>query len=442
METEPLHACFDEFELPESIPSSEATVAIPTSNGMQQRYFFLNMKTRKGLRINYPSRGGLATTDSFKFLSHLCDFVKNPEHKYFGKIRPFFRRYHNGISFLELLYKVSKPHGITYLDDQKYLVSLWSSSTYFVIDLKKNSIEQQMLDQERAEVFSTYQYYVPETKESYFATQLGEHEWHKHDKEDIYFDVPVKIKKYNWETDTVSEIWSGDFDTDTHFLALNQDRRYLGLMQFGDFFGENGGLLPSKILILDLQNGKEWRISNEGWSPTAHIDWDPVDPNVCYLSNHQGVIVPVDSRLRFFLEKTYKWRIFGPAAVHRYEMTPEGPQATGVFTHPELIRLTIHKVFVHRDQKLISCTGFPNFVFIADADSMNYVRKVDIREADGTKSVVGSLYPSPDGEKVYMITTHSFQILDVATGEVEHIEELGRIYDPFNHMISVSATEW
>jgi hypothetical protein len=123
-------------------------------------------------------------------------------------------------------------------------------------------------------------------------------------------------------------------------------------------------------------------------------------------------------------------------------MTDAGPQATGVFTHPEIIRLTIHKVFLHRDEKLIACTGFPNFVFIADADSMNFVRKVEIRERDGKKSVVGSLHPSPDGEKIYLITTRSFQIVDVATGEVDHVEDLGRIYDPFNHMISVETTDW
>jgi len=442
METAPLTASFREFKLPEAIQPSDTTVAIPVSNGMQQGYYFMNLKTRKGLNVRFPKRRGLTTVEAYRYLDHLCDFVKNPEHKFLPKLRPLFRRYHNNISFLELLYKVLKPHGITYLGDQRFLVSLWSASIYFVIDLKEQTIETQMLDEERNEVFSTYQYYVPETKETYFATQNGKDEWHKHDKEDIYFDVPVQIKKYNWETDEVSQIWSGEFDTDTHFIALSQDRQYLGLMQFGDFIDESNKLLPSNILILDLKNDKEWRIDNSGWSPTAHIDWDPLKGNVCYLSNHQGYIVPNDSIIRFFFKKQYKWNIMGPAAVHRYEIGSAGPKCSGVFTHPEMIRLTIHKVFMHRNNKRLACTGFPNFIFLADADSMEFVRKVTIREEDGKNSIVGSLYPSPDGEKIYLITTRSFQIVDVASGNIDHIENLGKIYDPFNHMTSVDDANW
>jgi hypothetical protein len=409
---------------------------------MQQSYHFMNLKTHKRLTVRFPKRRGLTNLDAYRYLRHLCGFAMNPEHKVFPRLRTMFRRYHNQISFLELLFKVLKPHGITYLDNNRFLVSLWSASIYFVIDLNQNTIEMQMLHKKRDEVFSTYQCYVPETKETYFATQQGRDEWHKHDKEDIYFDVPVKIKKYNWETGEVTEIWSGDFDTDTHFIAVNKDRRYLGLMQFGDFLDESNQLLPSKIMILDLESNKEWRVDNSGWSPSAHIDWDPRDANICYFSNHNGYIVPVESRLRFFFEKAYRWNIMGPAAVHRWEIGHGGPKETGVFTHPEMIRMTIHKAFMHRDQKLLACTGFPNFIFVADADSMEFVRKISIKESDGRDSVVGSLHQSPDGEKIYLVTTGSFQIVDVATGNTDHIEDLGRIADPFNHMISVGEANW
>lgn len=442
MVTRPLRAHFTEFDLPSSLERREATVAIPVSNGMQQRYFFLNQRTGKGLRIEYPRRGGLATKDAWGFLHHLCTFAMTKEHRIFPRLRTLFRRYHNGISFLEVLFKVSKPHGITYIGDQRYLVSLWSSSTYFVIDLKARTVELQMLDEERQEVFSTYQCFDPTTNETYFATQQGDDEFHKHDKEDIGFDVPILIKKYNWTTDEVQVIWKGEFDTDTHFIALNRDRRYLGLVQFGDFFDEEGSLLPSKILILDLRTGKEWWIDNAGWSPSAHIDWDPVEPNVCYLSCHRGVILPVKSRLKFFLQKVYRWKIFGPASVHKFAITPSGPERIGVFTHPELFRLTIHKVFMHRDRKMLACTGFPNHLFLADADSLELVRRVELAEPLRKECVMGSLYPSPDGEKIYAVTTRSFQIIDVESGKVDLVHRLGTIYDPFNHMISVADTDW
>jgi len=439
---QPLEAQFTEFSLSPGVEPRDATVAIPVSNGMQQRYFFTNLRTQKGLAIRYPRRGGLTTADAATFLHHLCSFTMNHDHKVLPRLRTLLRRYHNGISFLELLFKVSKPHGVTYIGDQRYLISLWSSSTYFVIDLRNQTIELQMLSAERDEVFSTYQFFDPGTRQTYFATQLGVHEWHKHDKEDIDFPVPIKIRKYDWATGELSNVWEGVFDTDTHYLMLNQDRTMLGLVQFGDFYGHDGKLLPSKILILDLESKKEWWIDNTGWEPSAHIDWDPVDPKVCYLSCHNGVIGPVKSPLRFFFEKVYHWNIYGNASVHRYEITESGPKKTGIFTHPDVYRLTIHKVFVHRGKKLIACTGFPNLVFIVDAESMELIRKVTLAETSGTRCVLGSLFPTPDGEKVCLATTRSFQMLDVATGRVERVHGLGRVHDPFNHMTVVADTDW
>ncbi len=442
METQRLQARFTDFELPSSMEPRDATVAIPVSNGTQQRYFFMNLKTRKGLTVDYPGRGGLTTRGARAYLHHLCSFTMRKEDRLFPRARTVFRRYHNGISFIELLYKVLKPHGMTYIGGQRYLVSLWSASIYFVIDLNKRTIEIQMLSKDRNEVFSTYQYFDADGGETYFATQLGDDELHKHVQEDIHFDVPIEIKKYNWATDTVERIWKGPFDTDTHYIALNKDKTYLGLVNFGDFFDEQKNLLPSKILILDMKTGKDWRIDNTGWSPSAHIDWDPVEPDICYLSCHRGVITPVDSRLKFFFQKVYKWNIFGPASVHKYRITSKGPEKMGVFTHPEIFRLTIHKVFVHRSRRLLACTGFPNYVCLADAETLEFIRKIEVTESCGSESVVGSLFPSPDGEKIYLITTGSFQIIDVETGKIDLVYGLGRIFDPFNHMTSVSDTAW
>jgi hypothetical protein len=424
------------------IEPRDATVAIPVSNGIQQRFFFINMRTRKALMVRYPRRAGLKTKDAFAFLYHLCSFARRDGDRFFPRTRTFFRRYHNGISFLELLYKVSKPHGITYIGNQRYLVSLWSASTYFIIDLKKQTAELQMLSKKRNEVFSTYQCYDEEESETYFATQEGDDELYKHASEDYEFVVPIKIKKYNWKTNEISQLWHGGFDTDTHHIGLSKDKSYLGLVNFGDFFDKDKNLIPSKILILDLRTKKEWWIDNTGWSPSAHIDWDPVEPDICYLSCHSGVITSADSRLKFFLQKIYKWNIFGPASVHKYRITETGPEKMAIFTHPELFRMTIHKVFLHRGKKLLACTGFPNFIFIVDADSMEFARKIAIKEKSGKDSFVGSLFPSPDGEKIYLATAGSFLAVDVESGTVDLVQDLGKVYDPFNHMTCVNDTNW
>ena len=453
MHSEPVQAKFTDFQLSSSLEPREATVAIPVSNGVQQRYFFMNMQSLKGLRIDYPRRGGLTTKEAFQYIEHLCTFAMNPSHLVFPRLRVAFRRFHNGISFFEVLFKVLKPHGMTYIGEQRWLVSLWSASIYFVIDLKQRRIEMQMEDKDRREVFSTYQYFDDEACETYYATQMGVDEFYKHDKEAFLFDVPVKIKKYNWGTGKIEELWRGDFDTDTHFIQLNKDKRYLALVNFGDFFDDKHKLLPSKILILDLQTKKHWFIDNTGWAPSAHIDWDPVDPNVCYLSCHNGNIGPVSSRIEFLRKKTYKWHIYGPASVHKYEMTKDGPKKVGIFTHPEMERQTIHKVFMHRGRKLLAATGFPNNLYFADADSMEFIKSFKIHapcEECGAKTpmgtVMGSFFPSPDGEKVYVATTKAgvgtFQVIDVATGKVDLMHGMGTVFDPFNHMTSVADTRW
>ncbi|MBW1851089.1 MAG: hypothetical protein JRJ15_06600, partial [Deltaproteobacteria bacterium] len=382
-------------------------------------------------------------------LYHFSTFVMKKEHRLFPRLRTIFDSYHNGLSYLEIVFKLSKPHGITSLGKGKYLVSLWASSNFYVIDLNARRIESRNLSggnghrarpgritgafapKERQEIFSTYQFFDKRHNQTYFTTFFRER------GEEVARDRHVTIKKYGWDTDQVAEVWDGEFGEATHYIAVSEGGRHLGLVQFGDYFDGEKRLLPSRILVLDMKDGKEWWIDNTGWSPTAHIDWDPVEDNVCYLSCHNGVILPNHDLLGFYFKKVYKWKIFGPASIHKYRIAAHGPEKVGIFTHDELLRMTIHKVFVHRGKSLIACTGFPNYVFFADAESMKYVRKVGVFERSGAKSVVGSLYPSPDGEKVFLITTGSFQVIDVESGVVEEVLGLGRIYDPFNHMISV-----
>ena len=98
MHSEQVHAKFTDFTLPSSIEPRQATVALPVSNGVQQRYFFMNMQTMKGLRVDYPRRGGLTTKEALQYVEHLCTFAMNPSHFLFPRLRVAFRRFHNGIS--------------------------------------------------------------------------------------------------------------------------------------------------------------------------------------------------------------------------------------------------------------------------------------------------------------------------------------------------------
>ena len=110
METRRINARFTDIDLPASIEKRDVTVAIPVSKGLQQKYFFFNLASGKGVIVECPKRGGLLTIDAWAFLYHFCTFVANKKHRFFPRFRTLFQRYHNGISFIEILFKLSKPH--------------------------------------------------------------------------------------------------------------------------------------------------------------------------------------------------------------------------------------------------------------------------------------------------------------------------------------------
>ncbi len=304
MKRRELKAKFVDFNLPDSMKTYDATAAIPVSKGLQQIWYFLNLKDRRGLMVKFPPRHEFLSVEALGFLYHFSTFVMNKEHRLFPRLRTIFGSYHNGLSYFEMVFKLSKPHGITSLGKGRYLVSLWASSNFYVIDLNARTIESRNFNggngrrvrpgrvtgafapKERQEIFSTYQFFDKRHNQTYFTTFLRER------GDNVERDRHVTIKKYDWDTDQVAEVWDGEFGEATHYIAVSAGGRHLGLAQFGDFFDSEKNLLPSRILVLDMKDGKEWWIDNAGWAPTAHIDWDPVEDNVCYLSCHNGVIVP------------------------------------------------------------------------------------------------------------------------------------------------------
>ena len=105
-----------------------------------------------------------------------------------------------------------------------------------------------------------------------------------------------------------------------HQLSLSTDRRFLILTELGLRPKEavpaespeqapsawkqvrERGLVPSEILILNLEAGDEWRLP----MPAAgHVEFDPEDQEVCYLSGHNICLIGP------------KVGIFGPGAIKK-----------------------------------------------------------------------------------------------------------------------------
>ena len=89
-----------------------------------------------------------------------------------------------------------------------------------------------------------------------------------------------------------------------------------------------------------------------------------------------------------------------------------------------MFRLTNFNVFMHRGKKMLAAMGFPNFIYLADPQTMNYMRKITVNNPKSYKyfyrkvpCFIGTFSPSADGERLYVQTTRSFQIIDVESGE-------------------------
>ncbi len=206
----------------------------------------------------------------------------------------------------------------------------------------------------------------------------------------------------------------------------------------GRYSGNDGKLIPSRLLILDLHNHKDWLIRDI--PNAAHALFDPDDIEIVYFSNHnfQFKHTPFFELLR---KGTYTLKFFGPASVHKYQITSEGPKEAGVFSHPDLFRMTNFHIIQSEEGKIIAAMGAPNFIFIADPATMKFIRRIEIKNQD-TPCYIGTFSPSPDGIKLYIQTTRSFQIVNISDGSPEMIRSLEFDHTCSNHMELSNDTDW
>jgi hypothetical protein len=292
---------------------------------------------------------------------------------------------------------------------------------------------------------------------------FGSEQWYDHDPDTMYYatyslpeslekinnpyrTVSCRIFKHNRQTDTTERIWAGPFTDYLHDILVNRTGRYCVVCELGMFVDSSENIIPSKVLMIDMQNNRQWVISR--FIVAAHACFDPEDPDVIYFSNHNFRFVS-SSYTSLLRNATYALKFNGPASVYKYRLTPDGPQEIGVFTDPGMFRLTNSHVFIHRGRKILAAMGFPNFVYIADAETLTFIKRIEITSGrpieHGRKDVscsVGTISPSLDGEKLYVQTTGSFQIIDIDQGSPDHILPLFFNHSSANHMATFNDTDW
>ncbi len=209
---------------------------------------------------------------------------------------------------------------------------------------------------------------------------------------------------------------------------------------------EKDDIIPSKVVIVDLKSKREWVLDR--FIVAAHAQFDPHDPDVIYFSNHNFQFEH-SNVFKLLRKASYSVKFRGPASVFKYRLTPDGPREIGVFTRPDFYRLTNMHVFEHRGRKVMAAMGFPDEIFLIDADDMTFIRKIRVEDPRSVKSLfwkkpalIGTISPSLDGEKLFVQTARSFQMVDIASGDSDHVRECRFNHSCSNHMLTSSDTAW
>jgi hypothetical protein len=422
---------FQEFSFP-AFPALDSVAVIPTLRGSRllkgkrHSYYFLNFQTSKGLRVDIPHfdiiRPGWQRL--IKAMS-----AARAKASIWSCLAPL---YHYGFSFLEQILLMTTPHTVTDLGSGRYAINLWSWFGYLIVDCLKRSVTWHMLDDDSDDV-------------------LGSSQWLDHSRRELYGmsfsladsfarianptrSVSCRIFARQLETGARREVWNGQAADYLHDILLSPGGRFCVSCELGMYRDKSNKTYPSKVLILDQVTNNQWVL--ERFNVAAHACFDPSEEDIVYFSNH-NFHFEHSSILALMKAGTYSVKFDGPATIFKYRLTPDGPQEIGSFSSPDFYRLTNMHVFRHRGRKLIAAMGFPDQVFLIDAENMQFVRKIQIKPRHkGRAATIGTITPSPDGNKLLAHTTDSLHVIDIESGEPDFIYNHAGYHTCSNHMIA------
>lgn len=444
METKRVAAKMDAFALPE-ITAMNASVAIPTVKGNWNlkygihAYYFMNFRTSKGIRTKLRHRDVIRPgLDRLKRAAAKQGRSASLRHC-------FSQRYHYGFNLLEQVMMMTVPHNVTPIGSGRFIINFWSWCGYLLVDVDAQTVTYHILDQgDEDSVMGSQQWYDPKAGDLFAMSYSLSDSLARID--DPAHPVSLRIFRHRHGEPESETVWSGELSDYMHDILVNDTRQYCVACELGMHQDEQKDIIPSKVLIMDLQNGREWVLDR--LIVGAHACFDPQDPNVVYFSNHNFEFQH-SNLFQLMKRGSYSVKFRGPASIFKYELTPDGPREIGVFTQDDFRRLTNMHVFEHRGRRVIAAMGFPDEVFLIDADNMEFIRKLLIKDPVSLKhlyskmpTLIGTIAPSPDGEKLFVHTTRSFQVIDVNTGDSEFHRDYVFSHICFNHMVSSADTEW
>ena len=433
---------FKEFSIPPKV-KRDLSAIVPMVKGTwllkygKHCYSFYNFKTLRGFNISISNQD----IDRFKPQK----LKKAAWSENVPVLEFFFKRFHNNFSFIEQIMLMTVPHTVTSLSNGKFLVNLWSYFGYLEIDCNKRTVTYRLIDDKTYKnVLGSQQYYDKENDELYYSAYSLTQSIERIQNADKPVNCSIFKKKIrSGETELV---WSGEYADYIHDIVINKPGTYCALPELGMYTDKDKNIVPSRVLILDLKLKKTWTVDR--FYVAAHAQFDPENPDVVYFSNHNFEFEHTDI-INLLKKATYNIKFRGPASVFKYRLTPNGPEEIGMFTEPDFYRLTNFHVFKHQGKMIIAALGFPDEIYILDADKMTFIKKLKVINPKVLKNLfskkpalIGTFSPSIDGEKLYVQTTKSFQVVDIATGEPDYIINHFFNRTASNHMQTSSDTDW
>jgi len=322
-----------------------------------------------------------------------------------------------------------EPHSHINLGDNDYHIGLNMFNRFLRVNTyhKEGGMEDPGVNDA---LLSTTNWVDPDNGEMWFAS------WHLDDTLHRLHDhrAPVEVPIWRRADSTVPprEMWRGPLGDSLHHLALSPDKRFLVLCELGivpesitpaGSFEDQPckwqqfqakGVVPSTVLVLDLDTGDEWRLPPI--ATAAHVEFDPEDPRVCYMSGHNTAIV------------RGQVAVFGPGEFVRYRLGNGAPRKEGSYSCPDCYRVISHRVFRHRDRVLLGATGYPNEMFFFDARTGELYRRVAFGHGErvdpsGHPHLCGQapygFVPSCDGEYAYVGGNGFLLVICIDTGVIE-----------------------
>jgi hypothetical protein len=156
----------------------------------------------------------------------------------------------------------------------------------------------------------------------------------------------------------------------------------------------------------------------------SHVDFDVEDPEVFFISCNN-----ISKRQSSIV-------LHGPGAIERYEMDGERPCLTHRFYDPRLLRITTVTPFLSAGERLLAATGYPNELWIFDADDLSVRAVIELFEAEirtppficgrnGKEPLY--LAPSEDGSQVILSGAGTAFVVSLVAGRVTKTHDFAPI---------------